>query len=589
MKRKVIVFSVFILLSLLIAGGAGYLIYRFYFMPNSTVVEAFEEGKLNLVIEGEVVKTGQPKIVDEDILLPLNVIKQYFDPNIYWDDVLKKVTVTTRDRVIRMKTDSLNALVNNKPITLKIPVTQDNGVIYVPIQFLSDFYGIDISYIKGNNVIVIDYKNSLRQLAEPISPKAVIRTGKTIHFPIIKKFDLNSEKTEENTMRIFEEYDKWYKVRTSDGEIGYIEKQYVVVKRMMVKREPEEESKNSTWKPEKGKINLVWEMMYSKRPELAKIGKMDGLDVVSPTWFQIANEGGTLINRADATYVDWAHKNGYKVWALMSNDFGNTSMTTKFLNNTDARDNVIKQMLAFAALYKLDGINIDFENVNKEDKNVLTQFIREITPFFKEQGLVVSMDVTVPDGSDNWSLCYDRKALGQIVDYIMLMTYDQYWATSPKAGSVAQITWVESNLNKVLEMVPREKLLLGLPFYTRLWKEEPDKDGKIKVSNPKVLSMEDAKKLVKENNAPVTWDEKSGQFYAEYKKDNATYKVWLEDENSINLKSALAQKYKLAGTAAWRRSDEAQAVWGVLNKNLKVLENYQDWAAENKEKKYAFN
>jgi len=570
-------------------GAFAYVAYYFFFAPNDKIVPAFEEGKLNLVIEGEEITSKiPPKIVDEEILLPLDIVKKYFDPHIYWDSKVHKVIITTRDRVIRMKTDSLEALVNDKPMMLNIPVVEEENTVFIPIEFLADFYGIEISYLKQNKVIIIDFKNSLRQIAEPIEAGAVVRKGRSRRYPIIKKFDLERDKPEDNIMRIFEEYDKWYKVRTAEGAIGYIEKRYVVVKRVMVKELPEEKE-DTAWRPENGKINLVWEMMYGSGPDLSKIPKMAGLDVISPTWFQLANADGKLINRATPKYVEWAHRNGYKVWALFSNDFQDIKMTEKFLNNTDARENAIKEILAYASLYKLDGINIDFENIYKKDKDALTQFVREMAPLLREQGLVVSIDVTVPDGSDTWSLCYDRKALGEAVDYVMLMAYDQHWASSPVAGSVAQITWVENNLKKVLREVPNEKLLLGLPFYTRLWQEEVQGNGEVKVTNPKVLSMDAAKKMVEDNKADVRWDEKSGQFYAEFKKDGKTYKIWMEDENSINLKSSLVHKYKLAGVASWRRSDETAKIWEVLNTNLKSIGSYQTWKEQNTGNKYAYN
>ena len=588
MKKAIV--AVFVILFILAGAAAG--VYYYYFMPSSLMVPAFEEGKLVLIIEGEIDSSqSAPKVVDGEILLPLETVKKYFDPNIYWDESSKKVTITTDKKVIRMKTDNLEAMVNNKPMNLKIPASVDNNVIYIPIEFLKDLYNIEISYLKNNNVIIIDYTNKVKQLGEvikPITPEAVIRKTTSTRSPILKKYYPASEKPEDIALRILQTYDKWYKVRAADGTIGYIEKRFVVVKDLVVEKLPREEAPSTAWKPEKGRINVVWEMMYGKRPDLSKINKMEGLDVISPTWFQIANEQGELINRADPKYVDWAHENGYKVWALVSNDFNNIQMTKKFLNNTDARENAIKKLLAYASLYKLDGINIDFENIYKEDKNALTQFVRELTPLLKEQGLIVSIDVTVPDGSDTWSLCFDRKALGQVVDYVMLMAYDQHWSTSPKAGSVAQITWVENNLKRVLEMVPKEKLLLGLPFYTRVWKEETGSDGKVKLTS-QALSMEAARKAIKDNNGVVSWDEASGQFYAEYKKDNLTYKVWLEDENSINLKSSLVQKYNLAGAAAWKRSDEVPGIWTVLNKNLKGMESYQAWMDENKERKYVFN
>jgi len=518
-----------------------------------------------------------------------------------------------------MKTDELEALVNNKPVTLNIPARESEGTVYIPIEFLSEFYGITIRYEVENNVVIIDPVSDIIQIARPINSNAVVRAGRSIKEPIVKEFGfledeeelniydesvnntasventdlitnrIDIEDLDDNALRVFKEYDNWYKVRTKGGIIGYIEKKFVMVEWVSSKNKfSYTDDEVEPWKPQKGKINLVWEMMYSTRPNLREIGKIEGLDVISPTWFQIQDDQGNIINRADATYVEWAHQNGYKVWALFSNDFQDINATSRFLNNTDARDNAIRQILTYASLYKLDGINIDFENIYKEDRDALTQFVREITPLLREQGLVVSIDVNIPDGSDTWSKCYDHKALGEIVDYVALMTYDQHWAGSPVAGSVAQLSWVERNLVKVLEMVPREKLLMGIPFYIRLWQEE-EVAGAVKVTNPTVLTMKGAKEVISKYDAEVKWDEESGQFYAEYKKDGKTYKMWLEDENSINLKSSLVHKYKLAGTAAWKRSDASAEIWDVLNKNLKVFNNYQEWLAANNLNNFVYN
>jgi len=571
---------------LAIAAGVYYFTWT-----NDKIVPAFDVNKLNLVIGGNVIDAeNKAKYVNNEVLLSFDLVKEYFDPYIWWDENLGKVTVTTKDRVIRMQTDNLNALVNNEPIELNIPVTVENNIVYVPIDFLSEFYNIEINYIEKNNVIVIDYINSVIQTAEVIEDGAAIRTGRSVRYPMIRRISLEEAQNEENKLRIFEEYDKWYKVRTSDGAVGYIQKKHVVANNPVIAKLPEPEKKDSTWKPQNGKISLVWEMIWSK-PDISKLEVKKGVDVLSPTWFDIANEEGDLTNRSDAKYVEWAHNNGFQVWALLKNDYLKQEQTHSFLMNTDARDKVIKSLLAYVALYDIDGINIDLENINKQYKDALTQFVRELTPFLKEQGLVVSIAVTIPDGSDNWSLCYDRKALAEVVDYVMLMAYDQHWATSPVAGSVAQITWVEKNIEKTLKEVPKEKLLLGVPTYTRVWKEEKDENGQIKVTSPTPLSMRQAKNKVKENNAAVEWDEESGQFYAEYSDGEATYKIWLEDENSINLRTSLVHKYDLAGAAVWSGNDAASYVWDIFETNLKTISSYNEWLKENEawEASFVFN
>lgn len=571
------------LLIIALIGGAVYAGYYFFFRENNTVVPAFVEGESNLVIGADTISGGEGFIFEEtEVLLPFSTIKSHIDPNIYWDEALEKVTVTTKDRVIRMKTDQLEAMVNNEPISLDIPAREVNGIVYIPIMFLKDFYNLEVTQIKENNTVIIDLKNDIRQLAEPIEPKAVVRKGMSRQYPIIKKIDLESENPEDNALRIFEEYEKWYRVRTADGAVGYIEKRFVVVRRVFVSSGAVRESEAETWKPAKGKIGLVWDQMWTaKKPDLSQMDDMKSLDVISPTWLQLASESGKLTNRADPGYVEWAHNNGYKVWVMLNNDFGNTEMTSEFLNNTDSRDTLIKEVLAYCALYKYDGVNIDFENLKQEDRDALTQFVREITPFLREQGLVVSIDV-------NSAAYYDRKALGETVDYVAIMAYDQHWRGSPEAGSVAQLPWVEELVLKFMENIPPEKILLGMPFYTRLWKEEKAADGAISLSS-QAISMETARRVLAENNAEINWDESSGQFYSEYVKDGDTYRVWIEDENSINLRLSLVHKYKLAGAAAWSRNFAEPVIWSVMENNLKELTSYGQWSAENGGENFVYN
>lgn len=315
-----------------------------------------------------------------------------------------------------------------------------------------------------------------------------------------------------------------------------------------------------------GKLNLVWDHVFDQSRDLAKEQKITGLDIISPTWFAVVSEDGQVISKADMKYVQDAHDKGYKVWALVSNSF-DRELTKKILASETAKQNIIKQLVVYASVYNLDGINIDFENVYDEDKDKLTQFIGALTAALKEQNLVVSIDVTVPSSSPFWSACYDRKALGKIVDYMMVMTYDEHWRTSPVAGSVASIGWVEKGIAAMLTYVPKEKLLMGIPFYTREWEETTVPDG-IKVKS-KALSMAQADKIVQSYKSDVVWLEDKGQHYTEYSKDDKRYRIWLEDDKSISLKANLVHKYQLAGAASWRKDFEKPYIWDILNQILK--------------------
>jgi spore germination protein YaaH len=547
-------------------------------MPNNTVVPAFSDSGTHIIIEGNCVLTNDNPITNDRILLPFEVVKDYIDKNINWDDKVHKLTITTKDRVIRMKTGSLEAFVNNEPVTLNIPAQETDGTVYVPVEFLKDYYGITINYVESNNAVIIDFIDSVRRSASLVKKGAVIRRDKSIFEPIVRKY--NTKTIEDVDLRVYDEYENWYKVMTEDGIIGYIEKKFVNVTPVQpaegVSKEPEE----NVWKPENGKICMAWDYAYKLKNNLDSRQVIEGLDVISPTWFQVVGKDGEVKNFADSSYVKWAHGRGYKVWALFSNNFENSAETGAFLSNTDSRDNAIKQILAFASLYELDGINIDFENVKTSDKEALTQFVRELAPLLRQQGLVVSIDV-------NMLGCYDRKALGEAVDYVVLMAYDQHWSGGGVAGSVSQLSWTDRIVQKYLEDVPNDKLILGMPFYTRIW-IETEKDGKTNLTS-KALSMPDIEKLLTENNAQKVWDTESGQFYSEFKDENSTYRVWLEDERSLNLRTAIVHKYELAGASAWRLDFEDPAVWNVINHNLKDIEGYSQWCRLNEGTQYTYS
>lgn len=223
----------------------------------------------------------------------------------------------------------------------------------------------------------------------------------------------------------------------------------------------------------KGKsVNLYWEAVYQRKPDPSTFGELPGVNVASPTWFSIIDGDGNVRSQADSAYVQWAHERGLEVWGLLSNSF-EPDITTEALSSYEKRMNAIVQILEYSDLYKLDGINIDFENVYTKDGENVTQFMRELKPMAQAKNLIVSIDVTPKSNSEMWSAFLDRRALNSVVDYLIVMAYDEHWAASPVAGSVASLPWVGSSLSRIIEEddVPPEKLILGIPLYTRIWTE----------------------------------------------------------------------------------------------------------------------
>ncbi|MDR0616265.1 MAG: glycoside hydrolase [Synergistaceae bacterium] len=313
--------------------------------------------------------------------------------------------------------------------------------------------------------------------------------------------------------------------------------------------------------PEKltGRFNLVWDHVMNDNADLTTEAPLTAVSVISPTWFVLLDETGRVGNRADVSYVESAHAQGIQVWALVSNGF-NKARTGKFLADQKAQDAFIASMLAYAKIYGFDGINIDFESVDNKDAKPLTDFVRRFAASGREQGLLFSMDVTVPS---RWSLCYERKQLSQIVDYIAVMTYDEHWRTSPRAGSTASLPWVRAAIENTLAEVPSGKLLMGVPFYTREWRETKGKNGKTSVKS-RTFSMASSDHKIATTGAQKKWLEAAGQNYIEYTGDGDKFRVWIEDAESIALRMGLLDKYGLAGAAFWRKGFETPDIWKVI-------------------------
>ena len=295
---------------------------------------------------------------------------------------------------------------------------------------------------------------------------------------------------------------------------------------------------------------------------------MDGVNVVSPSFFSLTrgSNGEIYDNAKDggADYIEWAHNNNYQVWAMFSNN-SLKDTTSQILNDYEKRETMIENLMDLVEEYNLDGVNVDFENMNESDKDVYSRFLIELAPRLKKIGKTLSVDVTAPDGSPDWSLCYDRNEIANAADYIVFMGYDQNGVSSPVEGTTAGCDWVEANIEKFLgqEAVDESKLILGVPFYTRAWIEE---DGEL---TSKVWDMEDIYTNIPEG-ANIEWDDSLKQYYAEYQQDGATYKVWIEDDESIRAKLELVNEYNLAGAAYWEKDREPDELWNTISEVLGV-------------------
>jgi spore germination protein YaaH len=562
-----ITFIISFLITMLLAFGYG--IYQMAnHIPNKQRVTAsYAELETPVFFRGQVYPIsadGQSK----ESMLPHQLVYDWIDSDLWVEHDAEQgssITITTEDQVVHLKNNEMTALLNDVPFSLQRPMKQMGERIYIPIETLLDIYPITVLHAEKSNAILLFKQGDIiqwgRSLASEIQP---IRTGNSITFPI------SSDLFPEERVMILAEENSWYKIQQiTSGHVGYISKSKIALELPELISIPRESQIQSftPWKPKNQKINLTWENVYRKNPDTSKIPELSGLNVISPTWFSLADKQGNVNSLADTSYVKWAKGRGYQVWALLNNQF-DPDLTQHVLSNYTSRMNMIKQILAYANTYQLDGINVDFENMYLTDKASFVQLMREMRPLLHNQGLVLSVDVTFKSSNERWSMPYDRPALIQTVDYMMIMAYDEHWASSPKAGSVASLPWVDQSIQRLLneDKLPAHKLLLGVPFYTRIWTEE-EINGQMKVSS-KSASMNEIDQIIKQKSLTPVYLTEAGQHYIEYREDGKRKRVWIEDEVSMQSRIDLIHKYQLSGIASWRRGFEKTEIWKTINDAL---------------------
>lgn len=512
------------------------------------------KGKINLIINNNNVTTSlkYDVVVDENevVYLSSRDIGNFFDQNIFYDNVYNQIITTSGTKVATIEPDKKEMYVNSSKVNIYATMTKKDNTFYLPFSEMKNVYNVDVKYSKETGIVTIDSLDKEQKMGNSSNDTNVK------YKPTIFSKTLDKIKKGESVV-VIEKKDGWNKIRTSKGLIGYVKD----VANIHNVRENIEETKQI-----EGKVSLVWDYYSNTAPDRTGT-TIEGVNVVAPSIASLERLGkGELITRIGESgkrYIEWAHGNNYKVWGIVSND-SLTDTTSEILNDYKLREGLINKIILLATNYNLDGINIDFENMRQEDKDMFSQFLIELAPRLKEYSKVLSVDVTAPDGSPNWSLCYDRNKIGQVADYVIFMGYDQYGISSEKAGTTAGADWVEVTINKFIgaqEEVDKDKLILGMPFYTRLWKE---KDGK---ATSTVIWMKSIDKNLP-SNIERKWDENLKQYYVEYEQDGYTYKMWIEDEESIKAKFDIMHKYNLAGAAYWQKDFESANIWNIVKEEI---------------------
>lgn len=551
-KKKIIIRTFITIVALLVIFIIAMILNNFIILDNNKTT--------NLVINNRNVTSNLKNeiLIEDDIIyLSESDIANFFDKYIYKDEETNKIITTYDKKIAEIGYDENVININGSDKGIYAHAIEKDGETYLPISEMTDVYDIEIANIPETKVITMDSLD--RQQKRAIVNKNVSVKSST---NFISRTVDRIEKGE--AVIVVSSENGYSKIRTSNGKLGYI-KSNRLENEFTIREDMEDEKQID------GKVNLTWDYYseYASAPDRSGT-TIDGVNVVSPAFFYLDEDGDFKenIGSSGENYIQWAHNNGYKVWPMVSNAVAaneSLDITSKIMNSYTSRKELIDDIVNACVKYDLDGINIDFENMKSDDKDMYSRFIIELTPRLKEIGMVTSVDVTAPDGSDTWSLCFDRHVIGDVADYIIFMAYDQNGISSTKPGTNAGYDWIQLNLKKFLqtEEIESQKLILAVPFYTRLW--TTNSNGEL--IGKTTVSMKNINSVIPEGTE-IKWDDELKQNYAEFSDGSNTRKIWIEDIDSLKAKVSLIKENNLGGVASWQKDMETDDVWDMFKTEL---------------------
>lgn len=565
MKKKAAPVLAIVLLIVIVAG-IGFLtrVIKKY-TPSSEVMSSQEyfgldhEGEAAIVAGSEILPY-KGKILNEVAYVDYQAVKEVLNDYFYWDSENNTMLYTMPTDVVQIPAGSNSYTADGKTQSLNYNIVLIDGTeTYIALDFVKQYTDISYETFHDPDRIVINNEWGDMTVAS-IRKAGKVRNLGGIKSPILREVEKNE------VVRILEPMEDWTKILTQDGYIGYIKNDRLVKERTETRISdfvaPEYTNIQKDYK-----INLVWHQTTSMDANyniIYDIANVKKVNTISPTWFSIASNDGTLDSLALADYVDTAHSNHMEVWPLVDNFSENIDFTA-VMNSTSARNKIENQLIAAAIEYSFDGINVDFENISEDAADGYIQFMRELSVMCRKNGIVLSVDVPVPM---DFTAHYNRKALGEVCDYLMIMGYDEHYDGSEEAGTVASLSFEEEGIQNTLQEVAAEKVVSGIPFYTRLWCTTTNEDGTTTVTS-EAMGMNQAQQTLENNQVEASWDETTGQNYAQFNGESGElYQIWLEDTKSLTRKLELIKNYDLGGVAEWKLGLEDDSVWDLIAKYI---------------------
>lgn len=557
----------------LIAGLAAFavlagllIIYVVRFMPVSKRMSAgdyfgsLEENEAAVIAEDHLAE-GRAVRMEDRWYIDYALVQSELNPRFYWDESAGLMLFTTASEIYEIPADSSAYLTgeDTQDVGYMVIKTTENGK-YVALEFLQEHSDFTYEIYEDPGRIVIS-RGSRTVTSAVVKKNSAVRYLGGIKSLVLTEAQKGSE------VVILEQMEHWSQIRTADGYIGYIKNSSLT--------EISEQTRPSVYTgPEytslsmEDRVNLVWHQIdYAQMNDnfAEDTAQMSGVNVISPTWYFLSDNEGNIDSLADASYVKQAHEAGLQVWALISNFSADVS-TAELLASRAARQKVQDYLIAQAEEIGFDGINIDFEGIPETAGYSYVQFMRELSILCRERGLYLSVDVPVPM---DFSSHYDRKELGVVCDYVIMMGYDEHYAGSDIVGSVASMDFERNGIENMLSEVPGEKIVSAIPFYTRLWYTRTLEDGTVSVTS-EALGMGSAWDVVEQNGVAAVWDDDAGQPYAEWTNAEGVFcQIWLEDDSTVAERASMVSEYDLGGIAAWVLGREKDYVWQAISENIR--------------------
>lgn len=550
-----------VLILIVIVGAAGvvsFLINRYKpgteYMAGNEYFNLTDENSVALIQNGELLEE-QAVLIGGEPYAAYTYVESQLNSCFYWDEETKGILLTTSGGVQTLLPG--DAAVAKTPGGQPAVQQESDGTVYISLDVVKEYTDLDYAYYSDPNRVVIRNEWDGVEQATVQSDTAQVRQKGGIKSLIL------ADVQKGDTLLYLENLDNWCKVMTADGYTGYIRTEDISEPEAIEARTAKKDSYERITRDHK--INLVWHQSTSTESNDAMAemtAEMTGVNVISPTWFSVTDETGTISSLASADYVKLAHEAGREVWGLIDN-FNEAFDETTDLAYASVRSRIIEQLLAEAASCGMDGINVDFENLKEAGIPHYLQFLRELTSAAHAQNLVVSVDTPVPQA---YTMYYQRGEQARFVDYMIVMAYDEHFAGSEEAGSVSSLPFVQQAVEEMTRVMPADQVICGIPFYTRVWTE---KFGQSAITS-EVLGMDGAKNYAKENQMTETWDASLGQNVATVETSDARYTIWMEDEQSMEEKLKVIQSADLAGVAEWKLGFECADVWSLISEYIET-------------------